>query len=139
MVNALFDEAAADPAVAVAERLKRGQSLPGFGHSLYPEGDPRGKLLIELVHDQVGDTPLMAMADSLVTLAGQSMNAAPNIDFGLVLLARALELPKEAPLLLFAAGRTAGWIGQIIEEYQREQLIRPRARYTGPRPNSGGV
>ena len=61
------------------------------------------------------------------------MSNPANIDFGLVPLA----LPKDSPLLIFAAGRTAGWIGQIIEEYQRKQLIRPRAHYTGARPLRG--
>jgi citrate synthase len=137
LVDALFDAATVDAPAAVAERLKHGQSLPGFGHVLYPQGDPRAKALIELVRFHMPDAPALVLADSLVNPAGQSMNVAPNIDFGLVLLARSLALPKDAPLLIFAAGRTAGWIGQIIEEYQRKQLIRPRARYTGPRPISG--
>jgi len=50
----------------------------------------------------------------------------------------ALELPPGAPLALFALGRTAGWIGQAIEQYQVGQLIRPRARYVGVRPKIEG-
>ncbi len=48
-VDEMFDEAAGDPATAVAERLRRGQPMPGFGHPLYPQGDPRGKALVDLV------------------------------------------------------------------------------------------
>ena len=59
----------------------------------------------------------------------------PTIDFALVALARALKLPSDAPLTLFALGRTIGWVGQAIEQYARDEIIRPRARYVGPPPN----
>ncbi|HJT89977.1 MAG TPA: citrate/2-methylcitrate synthase, partial [Bryobacteraceae bacterium] len=58
----------------------------------------------------------------------------PNLDFGLVALARAYGLPAGAPLVLFALARTTGWIAHAIEQYARSELIRPRARYTGPAP-----
>ena len=137
-VDEMFDEAAGDPATAVAEHLRRGQPMPGFGHPLYPQGDPRGKVLVDLVRATIPDAPILPLADALIDLCQESMNVTPTIDFGLALLARTLNLPKGTPLLLFAAGRTAGWIGQIIEEYQRGQLIRPRARYVGVRPEGFG-
>jgi citrate synthase len=64
----------------------------------------------------------------------EQVGQAPNIDFGMVAAARVLGLPAGAPLLVFALGRIAGWIGHIIEQYQADHLIRPRARYTGPQP-----
>ena len=60
---------------------------------------------------------------------------APNIDFGLAALAAAYRLPNDAPMLLFALGRTVGWIAHAIEEYASGELIRPRARYVGPPPD----
>jgi citrate synthase len=45
-----------------------------------------------------------------------------------------LRLPSGAPLMLFAIGRTIGWIGHAIEQYAANQLIRPRAKYTGVQP-----
>ena len=133
----LFDEATPDPAAAVAARLRHGRPLPGFGHALYPQGDPRGRALFDLVHTHVPEAPILPVADVRIDLVRESMNTAPTIDFGLVLLARALGLPADAPLLIFAAGRLAGWIGQIIEEYERGRLIRPRARYIGVKPAAG--
>jgi citrate synthase len=50
-------------------------------------------------------------------------------------LARALALPVYTPFTLFALGRTAGWIGHIIEQYGVNQLIRPRSRYVGVQPH----
>jgi citrate synthase len=58
----------------------------------------------------------------------------PNLDFGLAAITRAFRLPDQAPVLLFALGRTIGWIAHAIEEYASGHLIRPRARYTGPMP-----
>jgi citrate synthase len=59
---------------------------------------------------------------------------APNIDFALVALADALGLPEDAPFAVFATARCAGWIAHAVEQLQTGQLIRPRARYTGPSP-----
>ena len=47
-------------------------------------------------------------------------------------VARVLRLPPGAPLMLFAIGRSIGWIGHAIEQYATGQLIRPRAEYVGP-------
>jgi citrate synthase len=58
----------------------------------------------------------------------------PNLDLGLAAVTRTNGLPDQAPVLLFALGRTIGWIAHAIEEYASGQLIRPRARYTGPVP-----
>ena len=57
-----------------------------------------------------------------------------TIDVALVILRRALALPGDAALTIFALGRTAGWIAHAIEQYERHQLIRPRAAYTGVPP-----
>jgi citrate synthase len=60
----------------------------------------------------------------------------PNIDFALVIAAQALGMPPGAPLALFALGRTVGWIGHALEQYETDQLIRPRARYVGIQPQT---
>ena len=67
--------------------------------------------------------------------AGQSvLGEAPTVDFALVAMARALGLPSGAALTLFAIGRTMGWIGHAIEQYEKDAIIRPRAKYTGIQP-----
>lgn len=119
---------------AIAHRLKRGELLPGFGHQLYPDGDPRGKALLTLTSEAYPDSPAVALSDAIVTHAYRAIGQYPTIDFGLAVLANALQQPPGAALALFALGRTIGWIGHAIEQYQTDQLIRPRARYTGPMP-----
>jgi citrate synthase len=119
---------------ALAARLRRGEPLPGFGHRLYPAGDPRCRELLRLAWELRPDSPGVELSEAVCAAALELTGERPVLDFGLVTLARALELPAGAPLVLFALGRTAGWIGHAIEQYATGRLIRPRARYTGEQP-----
>jgi citrate synthase len=74
------------------------------------------------------------LASAIAHAAGELLRDRPNLDFGLVALARSYGLPADAPMLLFALGRTVGWIAHAMEQYGSEELIRPRASYTGPAP-----
>ena len=58
----------------------------------------------------------------------------PNVDFALAAVSRVLGLPSGSPMVLFAIGRSVGWIGHAIEQYANGQLIRPRAKYVGVPP-----
>lgn len=109
--------------------------IPGFGHPLYPDGDPRARLLISLVETR-GKRSAFAFAEGLIHAARALTGEHPNLDFGLVTLTRAFDLPSEAPTALFALGRTIGWIAHAIEQYAASELIRPRANYVGPMPTS---
>jgi citrate synthase len=117
----------------VASRLRRGEEIPGFGQPLYPDGDPRARLLLSMAESE-GQRDSMraarALADSMYLATGEH----PTLDFGLVVLARAFQLPEGAALSIFALGRTIGWIAHAIEQYASAQLIRPRAHYVGPQP-----
>jgi citrate synthase len=138
-VAALLREAATLSGVrpAVLERLRRGEAVPGFGHPLYPDGDPRGRLLLDLVGETFAGETAVIIIQELVQVVAEATGQLPTIDLGLVALAQAAKLPDGAPLLLFALGRTAGWLGQAIEQYEVGQLIRPRARYVGTIPKEG--
>jgi citrate synthase len=139
-VLALFDEAESPKRArtVVANRLRRGERLPGFGHPLYPAGDPRAALLMRLA-EASGNEAEWRLARALRKTGSELLHDLPNLDFGLAALARTYRLPERAPLILFALGRTVGWIAHAIEQYSTGELIRPRARYTGPEPGHGGV
>jgi citrate synthase len=122
---------------ALAGRLRRGEEVPGFGQPLYPGGDPRARLLLELAAAARPGSPQTEVAAGAAAAAFELLGERPNLDFGLVTLARAMELPAGAPLALFAIGRSAGWIAHAIEQYAEDRLIRPRARYVGPAPDAG--
>jgi citrate synthase len=133
-VEALFREVGEGNRVrmTIASRLRRGERIPGFGHPLYPDGDPRAKML--LARTTAVFPHKTTLAQAIVSEVQQTIGQNPTIDFALVTLARALNLPAGAPIALFALGRTVGWIGHAIEQYNLDQLIRPRARYTGTMP-----
>jgi citrate synthase len=120
---------------AIAERLRQGERVPGFGHPLYPGGDPRAAALIRIAEASGNDSAWRPFRH-LMRAGEELLNEAPNLDFGLAAIARAHRLPDEAPFLLFALGRAVGWIAHAMEEYAAGRLIRPRARYTGPMPPS---
>ncbi len=119
---------------ALAARLRRGETIPGFGHRLYPNGDPRAGALLDGVRTHFPNSSTVALANTIVRSVEALTGAHPNVDFGLVILARTLNLPSGSPLALFAIGRTIGWVGHALEQYQLDQLIRPRARYVGVVP-----
>jgi citrate synthase len=115
------------PREAIAGRLTDDRALPGFGHNLYPEADPRAAALLA----RFSPTPELAgLQDAVWSVTG----LAPNVDFALIAACEALKLPRDAPFALFAVARCAGWIAHAIEQGQADTLIRPRARYIGPEP-----
>jgi citrate synthase len=139
-VSALFAEAEkpSGARAGMANRLRNGERLPGFGHPLYPAGDPRAALLMRLAEASGNETE-WKLVRSLSRAGSELLHDLPNLDFGLVALARTYRLPGRAPLLLFALGRTVGWIAHAIEQYATGELIRPRARYTGLAPEDSSL
>jgi citrate synthase len=115
----------ADPRAAIAARLGRGERVPGFGHRLYPDGDPRATALLAALEPGTWWRDMFAAAEELT---GQR----PNIDAALVALEQVRHLPEGSALAIFAAGRTAGWIAHALEQRQDGRLIRPRASYAEP-------
>ncbi|MEP7004510.1 MAG: citrate synthase [Sphingomonas bacterium] len=110
--------------VAVARWLAMGHGLPGFGHPLYPHGDPRAAALLPLV---TLDPALADLSDAVT----EATEALPNIDFALLAISVAAGLPADAPFGLFATARGVGWAAHAIEQSMSGAAIRPRARYVG--------
>jgi citrate synthase len=121
---------------AVNARLRRGESIDGFGHPLYRDGDPRARLLLEMLGERYASSAEYRFIVDFVRSATSATGEQPNLDFSLASVARLLKLPAGAPLMLFAIGRSVGWIGHVIEQYATNQLIRPRAKYVGVSPTS---
>jgi citrate synthase len=97
----------------------------------YPKGDPRAALVLKTAKG-AGNPEAWRLIRQMARAGAELLHSHPNPDFGLLAVARMYGLPDHAPLLLFALGRTVGWIGHAMEQYAAEELIRPRARYTGP-------
>jgi citrate synthase len=125
-----------DAHAVIAGRLKRGEVVPGFGHPLYAGGDPRGRALLAWAAERFRTSAATHLASVVAEAGREILGQNPNVDLGLAVVARVLELPPGSALALFALGRTIGWIGHAIEQYATGRLIRPRARYVGVAPHA---
>lgn len=137
-VQAFFQQTGYDVnniATVMQSQLQLLGRVPGFGHRLYPGGDPRARILLGLLMETYPDHPVVTFAKTLLQIAQERLNEAPSADLALVLLTDVLGLDQDTPLTLFALGRSIGWIGHAIEQYEQDRMIRPRARYVGVPPN----
>lgn len=133
-------------AATVGDRLRRGERLPGFGHPLYPAGDPRAALLLEraaaLAPRSTRVRTVLAVAEA-VQATGRPR---ANVDVAIAATCAALDLPIGLGPALFAVGRSAGWVANVLEQQTSAAVLRPRARFIdagvepgrGPGPGQGG-
>jgi citrate synthase len=127
---------------AYIERVKRGEfRLMGFGHRVYKNYDPRAKIIKRVadeVFDVTGKNPLIDIAVELERIALQddyfvSRKLYPNVDFYSGIIYEAMRFPMDMFPVLFAIGRTPGWLAQwqemLLDKEQR--IARPRQLYIG--------
>ena len=106
---------------------------PGFGHAIYPGGDPRAALL-RTVASSISKHKGKRWYDTACKVeerVWQRDQLRPNLDFYLTVCTRMLGFPRGMPAAIFALGRAAGWIAHSLEQYADNRLIRPRMRYRG--------
>jgi citrate synthase len=122
--DAFYEEqarsAAGEPAILA--RISRENPPPGFGHPVYPDGDPRTAALMR--HLDV--PPPLARMTAVVE---QATGLRPNFAIALWMLEKAYLLPPGSALALFAIGRSFGWIAHAIEQQTTNAVIRPRAKF----------
>ncbi|WP_326638443.1 citrate synthase [Nonomuraea fuscirosea] len=116
----------------VTERVRRGERIPGFGHSVYKNGDARGALLLDLVRTAAPGHERIAAGDALLAEMRRRRLPDRNIDFALAVLTAVTGMVSGAGEAIFAVARAAGWLAHAMEEYHRGSLLRLRASYTGP-------
>lgn len=111
---------------------RRKEPIPGYGHPLYPSGDPRALYLIDVAKNISPRTPRARLALTCVDAASTELGAAPNLTVGLAVISICLRLPEGATGGLMALGRISGWVANAFEQRLAGFLVRPRARYIGP-------
>ncbi len=118
---------------AIDSVLDEWPRIPGFGHSVYQEGDPRAahfrRLAEQIAMGEARRWLEAAFALEERVLRERGLHA--NVDLYAVAFMHAAGLRDSAILALFAVSRTAGWIAHMLEQRRNNRLIRPRARYTG--------
>jgi citrate synthase len=115
--------------------LANKQKIMGFGHRVYKNGDPRAKHLQQMSRELgklKGNMELYEMSVKIEELVTGQKGLKPNVDFYSASVYTALEIPRDLFTPIFAISRLSGWSAHILEQYQDNRLIRPRADYVGP-------
>lgn len=116
----------------LAHYLSTGQPFAGFGHFLYPDGDPRAAALLA----RFEAPPVIARFIARVTaLTGLQ----PNVDVALAALVAHHGLPPDAAFGIMATARSVGLLAHSLEQLGVTQVIRPRGRYVGLMPEAAAV
>ena len=131
-VERLLDDigSPADTGRVLGDRLRRGERIPGFGHSVY-QVDRRGSYLLGRLREVRPEHRLLAIADEMLAVMGRRRLPAANIDLAVAVLTRMAGMIDGAAEAIFVTARTAGWLAHTFEEYDRGRLLRARAVYTG--------
>ncbi|MEW1952695.1 citrate synthase [Terrabacter sp. NPDC080008] len=111
-----------DPATLVARALRSGGSVAGFGHFLYPDGDPRADVVLEALWRRPGTADLRQRVESLSALVSQRTGTLPNVDLASAAVLHALGLPAESGEAVFQIARSVGVAAHVVEEYAEEPL-----------------
>jgi len=120
-----LDQALRDPVEALSDRLRSGEPVPGFGHRIYQQRDPRAEVLFDLIADE----PVM---DAVRVITGQ-LAGFPNSDLAVAAMMHAYGFRPDAGEALFAIARIIGWTAHALEEYSEPGLrFRAQGVYTGP-------
>lgn len=130
-VEALLDEAEHSDAMSVVRRkVDLGEALAGFwAAGAYSGSDPRCVALLSRVQSDKRLKRVRSAVNAMVDAAAKVGAPAPSVDFGLVAVARGLELPSGSAGLIMSIGRMAGVMAHVVEQRRTNAVIRPRARF----------
>ena len=142
MLEEIGDESNVDACVARAKDKNDPFRLMGFGHRVYKNFDPRAKVMKQVADEVLGelgiDDPLLKVAKRLEQIALEDpyfveKKLYPNVDFYSGIILKAIGIPTSMFTVIFALGRTPGWIAHWSEMHASASRIgRPRQLYTGP-------
>lgn len=126
-------------AAYVAAKRKNREPVMGFGHRVYRAEDPRARHIraaVERLSNQMGEPEwmeiLQAVVEAMSRYARHGVNV--NVDFYSGVAYHLLGIPQDLFVPVFAIGRVPGWTLQVLEQIERNILIRPLLVYDGPPP-----
>ena len=120
---------------AIRGILARKEKVPGFGHRVYRTEDPRATHLRAMsreVGERVGNTRWFEMSQRIEAIMKKEKRIDANVDFFSASTYHLLGIPVDLFTPIFAVSRIAGWSAHVLEQYENNRLIRPRAEYIGP-------
>jgi citrate synthase len=119
----------------IRKKLENKEKIMGFGHRVYRQGDPRAKHLkkmSEKLTKLVGEPHWYEMSVKIEEIMNSTKPLPPNVDFYSASVYHCLRIDHDLFTPIFAVSRMSGWLAHILEQYDNNRLIRPRAEYTGP-------
>ncbi len=115
--------------------LSTKKKIMGFGHRVYKRKDPRSPIIKGMakeLSDKTGETKWFEMSEKVEQYMNDKKGLHDNLDFYSSSAYYLLGIPIPLYTPIFVVSRVTGWIAHIIEQYNDNRLIRPRAEYTGP-------
>jgi citrate synthase len=119
----------------VRGKLEKKEKIMGFGHRVYRLGDPRAKHLRAMskkLTELTGEPHWFEMSEKIENIVTGEKKLPPNVDFYSASMYHSLGIDHDLFTPIFAVSRVSGWLAHILEQYDNNRLIRPRAEYTGP-------
>jgi citrate synthase len=120
----------------VKSKLEKKEKIMGFGHRVYRTEDPRASHLREMsrrLGERTGEMKWYEISRKLEEVVKRERGLNVNVDFYSASTYYALGIPPDLYTPIFACSRIAGWTAHVLEQYDNNRLIRPRAEYVGPR------
>ena len=121
-----------DPQEAVLVRFRGGEPVPGFGHYVHADRDPRAEALVAAL-ERCAPAEVVSRLKTAIGLTEDLLGQHANFILPAMVTGRLLGLKGEE-MAVAAVGRMVGWIANALEQYQGDELFRPRATYAGTLP-----
>ncbi|MCL6459551.1 MAG: citrate synthase [Gorillibacterium sp.] len=118
----------------VKQKLANKEKMMGFGHRVYKNGDPRAKHLQEMSRELgklTNDLQWYEMSVKIESMMYALKGLRPNVDFYSASVYTTLGIPRDLFTPIFAISRCSGWVAHILEQFENNRIIRPRAEYVG--------
>ena len=131
-----IDRSGKDPVAYVREKLEKKERIMGFGHRVYKTTDPRAKILREMleeVSEETNSRKWYEISSAIMQVMENEKNLYPNVDFFSASVYYMLGIDIDLYTPIFALSRTSGWTAHLLEQWEDNRLIRPRAEYVGPK------
>ena len=128
-----------DAEKSIMEMLARKEKIMGFGHRVLRGGDSRShitKIWAEKLAKEAGSN-LYDISARIDHVMDREKGLFPNLDFYMATVYHVLAFPTDTFTPIFVASRITGWAANVIEQWSKNRIIRPRSLYTGPGPRPG--
>ena len=129
------DDAEVEPTEWVQNALAEGRRIPGFGHRVYKVKDPRAYILGEMSEElgaAAGDSRWYEYSVAIEEFMAEEKGIPPNVDFYSATTYYQMGIPIDLYTPIFAVSRVGGWVAHVLEQYEDNRIMRPRAKYVGP-------